>query len=649
MLDIVLILAAMGCWLTASALAWIPACRERIYLGFGVLGSLLTLSAVAHVLLVGTPSALQFVFWRLPARIEVDALSAAFLLPLHLVAGLGILYARQYWPRGSRGGHSVRFFYALLVAAMTLVFISRQGLLFLMGWEVMALSAFFLIGTDHEKSEVKRASWVYLACTHTGTLLLIAMTVLLAHRGGSLLWQPGLAASPLDGAILVLALLGFGFKAGLVPLHFWLPEAHAWAPSHVSAILSAVMLKTGIYGLLRVAGLMPSVPLSLAGILLALGALTALYGVINALAQADFKRLLAYSSIENIGIIAMGLGLGWTGRATQQPWLAALGFGGAILHLWNHAVFKSLLFFGAGSLLHATGTRRMDALGGLGARMPRTALVLFPAVLAVAALPPFNAFLSEWFLYRGFIACLQQGGSWAVSIALPALALTGGLAAVAFAKFFGVIFLGQSRTKAAAHAHDPGLGMWLPMAILAGLCLAMGLGSLLLLPLLDQVVAVLAPEAAGLLAPGLSFDLGLLSGMLALLLALALVCWFWLRGASQPELPRPGTWDCGYAQPSARMQYTGASFSNGWDALLPGLKVRMRRIRNLFPGTITFHATVQDALGDGFLEPRIDRLAKRLLGFRQLQQGHLSAYILYILLALLGVFLWMLVRPRLLG
>jgi len=655
MLDTALILAAMGCWLAASLLApLLPRTGsqdDRPYLALGLLGALLAIAVSIHVLLTGEPSFLEFAYCGLPARIELDALSAAFLLPLHLVAGLGIVYGRDYWPLASRkgAGRSVRFFFALLVASLSLVFLARQGILFLTGWEGMAICAFFLIGTDHEKPEVKRASWIYLLCTHTGTLLLIAMVVLLAQRDGGLMWRPGQPTSPLDTAILVLALLGFGFKAGLVPLHFWLPEAHAWAPSHVSAILSSVMLKAGIYGFMRVSGLVQAVPLVFGGVLLVVGAITALYGVINALAQGDYKRLLAYSSIENIGIIAMGLGLGWTGRATHQPWIAALGFGGAILHVWNHSVFKSLLFFGAGSLLHATGTRRIDALGGLAPRMPKTALLIFPGVLAVAALPPFNAFLSEWFLYRGFFSCLSQGGSWAVSLALPALALTGGLAAVAFAKFFGFLFLGTPRSHEASHAHDPSCGMWAPMALLAGLCLAMGLGSFALLPLLDHVVAVLAPESVGLLVPGLGWDLQVLAWMLFLLLLVASGCWLWLRPSRREKAERPGTWDCGYAQPTGRMQYTGSSFSDGWAALLPGVKSRIRRIRKLFPKPVAFHSTFQDAVGEAFLEPRVDRTAKRLLRFRQLQQGHLSAYILYILVALLGVFLWMLARPRLLG
>jgi formate hydrogenlyase subunit 3/multisubunit Na+/H+ antiporter MnhD subunit len=656
MLDVALILVAACCWITASCLSLTPRIDDRWSRGLGVLGTFLASAGALHVLINGALSRLDFPFWRGPARFEVDALSAAFMLPLHLVAGLGLVYGREYWPldlpKGT--GRSLRFFYGLLVAAMTCLFVARQGLLFLLAWEVMAITAFILIGTDHEDPAVRHAAWVYLVCTHTGTALLTAMVILLAYRSGGLLWQPLPAgsASPLDVWILGLAILGFGFKAGLLPFHFWLPAAHAGAPSHVSAILSAVMLKAGIYGILRISGLLPSIPRGLGSALLALGALSAVYGVGNSLAQRDYKRLLAYSSIENLGIIAMGVGLGLAGRASQDPWLVALGFGGAIFHVWNHAVFKSLLFFGAGAILHATGTRDMEALGGLASRMPKTALLVFPAVLAVAALPPFNAFLSEWFLYRGLFASLSRGYPWSAVLALVALAVTGGLAAVAFAKFYGILFLGTPRGPAGDHAHDPSWTMLAPMAVLACLSLGLGLAGLLLLPCLDRIVSVIAPGAASLLAPSLGADLRLLVGAEALLLGVGLAAFLWWRrptSTNEAVAARPPTWDCGYAAPLPRALYTGSSFSAAFAPLQPGLKEKVRRIQALFPKPIAYRSEFRDLVGEVYLEPRMTRLALRLLRYRGLQPGYLSIYILYVLLALLGAFLWMILRGWVLG
>jgi len=656
MLDVALILVAACCWLGHSFVSLFPRIDGRWGRALGLLGAVLASGSAVHVLASGTASHLDFSFWRGVARFETDALSAAFLLPLHLVAGLGLIYGQEYWPlslpKGS--GRALRLFYGLLVAAMTLLLVARHGLLFLLAWEIMAISAFLLIGMDHENPDVRRAAWVYLVCTHTGTAALTGMVILLAQRSGGLLWipLPVVVSSTLDVWILLLAILGFGFKAGFLPLHFWLPSAHASAPSHVSAILSGVMLKTGIYGILRISGLLPSIPQGFGSALLALGALSAVYGVGNALAQRDYKRLLAYSSIENLGIIGMGVGLGLAGRASHDPWLVALGFGGAIFHVWNHSIFKSLLFYGAGSILHATGTRDMEALGGLASRMPVTALLMFPAVLAVSALPPFNAFLSEWFLYRGVFASLSHGYPWSAALALVALAFTGGLAAVAFAKFYGILFLGTARSPAGEHAHDPSWAMLLPMAVLVCLSLGTGLAGVLLLPCLDRIVAIVAPDSTSMLALGLRADMRILVGAEALLLVGALGAFLWWRRSGQPQAeppPRPPTWGCGYAATVPRAEYTGSSFSDAWAPMLPGLKAKIRRISALFPKPLAFRSGFRDLVGEVFLEPRMEQIALRLLRFRGLQPGYLSVYILYVLLTLVGVFLWMALRGRLPG
>ncbi len=654
MLDLILVLSSIGAWAVSGLMSLGGGWKARLGTGLGVLGSLAAGVGAIRALAGAPPATLNVHLWGLPVRFELDALSAAFLVPLHLIGGLGLLYGREYWPEDlpKGAGRTLRFFYGTIIASMSLVFVVRQGILFLVVWELMAVSAFFLVSTEHERADVRRAGWVYLVSTHLGTLALTAMVILLGHRLGGFPWAPLRGASPaaVDGWILLLAFLGFGFKAGVFPLHFWLPGAHASAPSHVSAILSAVMLKTGIYGLLRVSSLLPAIPRGIGGTLLALGAFTAVFGIGNALAQRDYKRLLAYSSIENLGVIAMGVGLGWTGRATHDPWLVALGFGGALFHVWNHAVFKGLLFFGAGSVLHATGTRDMEVLGGLAARMPRTAWWIFPGVLAVAALPPFNAFLSEWFLYRGLFAALQRGYPWSAVVALVALALTGGLAAVAFARFYAVLFLGQPRSAAGQHAHDPSGVMLAPMAALAILCLALGLGSLLLLPMLDRVVAVIAPGAKPMLVSGMGRDLAWITGLEVLLLLLGGLALAWIRRSPRPDPAlAPPTWDCGYAAGTTRMQYTGSSFADGWSVHLPGVRSHMRRIKGLFPKPLRFRTEVQDAMGDLLVAPRMAALAERLLWFRRLQPGFLSVYLLYVLLTLLGVFLWMLLRAQVLG
>lgn len=645
-----LTMLAIPLWISAALLGLAGRAWEKAHLITGLSASLA--ASLASLCVLGGMSGhpIIFQFWGHPVHLEMDALSAAFMLPLQIVAGLGCLYATSYWPLSIKTGRYARFFFSLLTAGLSLVFIARQGMVFIIAWELMATSAFFLVGTEHEKPETRRASWVYLVCTHTGTLLLIASVILLSQRLGSFLWPMHTLTVPTlsDGGILFLAITAFCFKAGAFPLHFWLPDAHANSPSHVSALLSALMLKAGIYGILRMASILP--PLPYAGSLLTiLGAFTALFGVACALAQQDYKRLLAYSSIENIGIILMGIGLGWIGRHTQNTCLIAAGFGGAIFHVWNHSLFKSLLFFGAGSVLHATGTRNMEALGGLSRHMPRTTLLMLPGILAVSALPPFNGFVSEWILYRGFFAAFSHDNAWLGALAIFAIALTGGLAAVAFTKFFAFIFLGNPKSEAVSLAHDPKLSMILPMAVLAFLCLFMSLGALFCLPILDRIVQTLDPKTASFLARELHWDLSILSRLSGVLMLLGFGLWHWERkGDAQAGAPLP-TWDCGYSAPDRRMQYTAHSFSDGWASLLPTVKSRARRIKAIFPLAAAFHSGFSDMVGDRIVPGRMQDAVQRLQSYRRLQQGNLSIYLLYIFITLLTVLLWMLIRPWVLG
>src|ERR1051325_8309374 len=334
---------------------------------------------------------------------------------------------------------------------MVMVIVARDGVLFLMGWEVMALAAYFLVVTEGNKSEVREAGWIYLVATHVGTLSLFGFFALLWRMTGSFdLWPTGLAGISSKAAVglFVLGAVGFGIKAGLMPLHVWLPGAHANAPSHVSAILSGVLLKTGIYGRVRVCGLMPHPPLWWGGTLVVVGTVSAVFGIAFASEQRDLKRLLAYSSIENVGIIAMGIGVATLGRSMDRADLIVLGLGAALLHVINHSLFKPLLFLGAGAILHSAHTRQMDLLGGLGKKMPRTMALVVVGAIAICGLPPLNGFIGELLLYLGLFAMVVGGGgasgatSWA-ALGAVALALVGALAVAAFVKFLGTVFLGS--------------------------------------------------------------------------------------------------------------------------------------------------------------------------------------------------------------
>ena len=363
---------------------------------------------------------------------------------------------------------------ALEIAALALVVTARSAMPFLIAWEIMAVLAYFLVVFERGHAEVRRAGLIYLICTHTGTLALIALFASWGQRAGTLSFDALAAVSPslpLGGALVfALGLVGFGFKAGVIPLHFWLPGAHGAAPSHVSALMSGVVIKMGIYGLLRLVTLAGPPPAWWGWLVLALGVVSGVFGVLWALAQHDLKRLLAYHSVENIGIILLGLGIGALGVRYDAPLIAALGFAGAVLHTLNHALFKSLLFLGAGAVLRATGTRMIDRLGGLGRRMPLTWATFLVGSIAIVGLPPLNGFVSEWLVYQGLLRSGTLAPARAAVFAVAGLALIGALALACFAKVGGAVFLGHPRTAEARHGAEVRAGLLAPMWALALAC-----------------------------------------------------------------------------------------------------------------------------------------------------------------------------------
>ncbi len=587
---------------------------------------------------------------RLPVgelAFALDGLSALFLVPILVVSTLGSIYGSSYWSEREHpdSGRKLRFWWGLITAAMIGVVLARDAVLFLLAWEVMALSAFFLIGTEEERPEVRRASWVYLVATHAGTLCLLGFFALLVDTTGSFALWPSLEMESagsrwLATGLFGLGMAGFGLKAGLMPLHLWLPGAHANAPSHVSALLSGVMLKTGVYGVIRVCGLLPEPPLWWGGALVAAGCLSGVLGIAFAVAQQDLKRLLAYSSIENIGVITIGIGLAVIGRSLGEPDLVALGLGGALLHVLNHSLFKPLLFLAAGNVLHATGTRQLSALGGLARTMPRTFLLFVVGGVAICGLPPLNGFVSEWLLYIGLLrAAASRGGSgwpWA-SLAVPALAMIGALAVAAFVKAIGIAFGGAPRSPAAARAHDPARSMLAPMFALASACLAIGLLPRFSLPLLRSAIAGWDPVLGSAGAPiGELVPLAWISGAgAALIVAIAL-----LAAGIQRRLSAPATvptWDCAYAQPAPRMQYGAASFSETLEKLFAwALRPRIATPASTdpFPGRSEFRHDARDAVLEGVVQPAFRAVERHFSRARVLQRGPVHMYLLYVFLTI---------------
>ena len=637
--------AAAASGLPALLLPRRPQLGERLSSCCAVLASALGLCGALVAGLQGG-SVEASASWSLPGgslRVGLDGLSALFLLPVFLVPGLAAIYGLGYASSG-HGGRGLRVFQGLLCAGMALVVLARNGVLFLCGWELMALSAFLLIATDHQHLPTRRAAWVYLVATHLCTLCLVAVMALLAAPDGSLDWQPAvLAAMPRATAVLVfaLALLGFGIKAGLMPVHVWLPAAHASAPSHVSAVLSGVMLKMGVYGLLRVLALLGPLPSGCGVVLLVLAGTTALLAVAATLAQSDLKRLLAYSSIDNLGIVLLGVGLWVLGRSLGRDELVVLGLGGGLFHALSHSLFKPLLFFGAGALLHATGTRELDQYGGLLRRLPRTGGLFLLGAAAISGLPLLNGFAGEFVLYLGLFATAGSASNWLAllgSALLAVLAMVGGLAVVAFVRSSAAAFLGAPRSRAAAEAHEAPASMTAPMAVLALLCLLFGLCPWLLLPLLQHAIDSCSPSTQPLaqLLPFGALSLLAVATGLALLLVLP---WLRRRARRGATVPPVGTWDCGYVDASSpRLQYTASSMAQSGARML-GWTVRQRVDRpaplELFAGARAFAVRALEPLLHGVLVPFLHRLAERCMRLRFLQRGKLQIYLLYIFVALL--------------
>lgn len=582
--------------------------------------------------------------WSVPGgqfHIALDPVSALFLVPLFILCACGALYGVRYGGYDGKTGYGF-FLYNMLAASLAVVFTARNAVLFLAAWEIMTLSSFLLVVLDYKNAESRAAGWLYLIATHIGTACIIALFGLAWHIGGSAefsAFPTALAKLPF-AAVAFLAVVGFGTKAGFFPLHVWLPKAHPAAPSHVSAVMSGIMIKAGIYGLVRTLMLAGDIPLWFGVVLAAIGVVSGILGVLFALAQHDLKSLLAYHSVENIGIIALGLGVGYMGVAAGRPEIAFVGFAGGFLHVVNHAFFKGLLFLGAGSVQHATGLRDMDKLGGLFKAMPVTAITFVIGAAAISGLPPFNGFVSEFMIYTGAFRLMMSGGEAGLAglAVLTALALIGGLAAACFAKAFGMIFLGVRRTELAHEPHEsPALMAW-PMLVLAALCVFIGV--------LPQVGAKIAIAPAMLLSGssygGLPAALAPVGLIAACVILVCVIIWcarnILLSGR---KVGSEGTWGCGYTAATPKIQYTASSFAQPIvDMFGLGTAKHIKHPQGLFPTGAGFHSHTPDMAKARLFGPVFEQIETRLSSLRVIQHGNVQAYILYIAAALTVILVW---------
>jgi hydrogenase-4 component B len=646
-------LCSFGC-ATLAALCGTVACVMSLTAG----------PAAAPIQLQLLPTLIPYVQFT----VRLDPLSAFFGLIVSLLGFALSLYSLGY-ARGFYGRKNVGVlgaFFNLMLLATTLVVMADNAFFFLMVWEIMALSAYCLVSFEHEKPETRSAGVLYFVMSHIGTGCIMLGFLLLFQASGGYGFAGfhalGDKMSPgsRDAAFL-LFLIGFGVKAGIVPLHTWLPAAHPVAPSNVSAFMSGVLIKTGIYGMTRVFfDFLGTPPMWWGVTVLSIGTISAVLGVLYALMQHDLKRLLAYHSIENIGIILMGFGASLMFLHTNHPLLATLALIAGLYHTINHAVFKGLLFLGAGAVLHATHTRDMEQMGGLAKRMPQTAFFFLVGAVAISALPPLNGFVSEWLTYQSLLQGFGTTDSL-LRLMFPIggalLALTGALAAACFVKAFGITFLAQPRSKAAAQAHEAPLTMLLGQGVLVAACVFLGLFPTVFLRVLDPLTQQLTglqisqqlTLANGLVLSGVNQNGGTVSTLGIAVLGVALLSIpfvLWLVFARRTKVRIGPTWDCGLKGLTPRMEYTATGFSKPIRMIFKALFRPRREVQReydfspYFTTSIRFEAHVEEVF-----ETRIYRPLNRWVlwasrRMRALQAGSLQAYLIYIFITLLLLLLF---------
>ncbi|MDR1708578.1 MAG: hydrogenase 4 subunit B [Candidatus Accumulibacter sp.] len=583
----------------------------------------------------------------LPFRLRLDALSAFFLFLLGAVsAGISVYAAGYFRPAEGRAIGLQCLLYHVFMASMAFVLLANDGYAFMVAWEAMALSSYFLVTAEHRQAEIRRAGFLYLLIAHLGALSILLSFGLMAGDGGDFTFDAMRrfgGGDVREALAFLLALVGFGAKAGLLPLHVWLPEAHPAAPSPVSAMMSGVMLKTAIYGLARVSfDLLQAHGWWWGVLLLALGLSSAFFGVVFSAVQTDMKRLLAYSSIENVGLIVLGMGLALIFRAFGMGSFAALSITALLYHCLNHAFFKSLLFLSTGSVLHATGERNLGRLGGLIHQMPWVAWLALVGAIASAGLPPLNGFVSEWLLLQSFLFTPEVPHGY-LNMLLPvfagAIALVAALAGFTMVKFFGIIFLGQPREEKLKQAHDASLLSRIGLVWLAGGCALLGL-----VP--NAVIGALAPAVRLLIGSPLPLDIRTGSWIFLApyaaerasysplifiggIAALTLAAWHLVRRRYHGRVSRVPPWDCGFPLQTGRMQDTAEGYSQPIRRIFSPFFRRTHEHPSPFDARPRYFTVVEDPLWHWLYLP-VARLAERAGRLVEaLQRGHIAVYLIY--------------------
>jgi len=591
--------------------------------------------------------------------LRIDGLSAWFILTINIVVITGALFGLQYMKAYKKQDNNLSLHWialTLLHLALVMVCTVQNGVAFLIAWEMMAVSAFLALIFEHDKVMTLKAGLNYLIQSHICIVFIMIAFVWVAARTGSFDFKAistFTAGQTSIGSVLLFTLffIGFGLKAGFIPLHTWLPHAHPAAPSHISGIMSGVIVKMGIYGIFRVLFLIHTNFLVIATLVMMVSMATGIYGILNAAVHRDIKRMLAYCTIENIGIIGIGISVGLAGLHFQQPQIALLGFGGALLHVLNHALYKALLFFAGGSVYRKIHTRDMDKMGGLMRQMPQTSFLFLMGALAISGIPPFNGFVSEYLIYNGLLHGLTTG-SVAVTImmvlALGAFSMMGGLSILTFSKTFGTVFLGIPRSELPSLAKEVSWKMLLPQYLLVIAMMSVAFLPVVYLKTVGNIVSQgfvnsgITPSLIGDCSGGITSVIIASTGFIGGVALLWIIRWSLTRRKPQTV---EVTWGCAYQTPNERMQYTGKSFSKPLAKIFSFLVVEEKRFSELsegevFPARRKYFTHYLDFIEDQIIDPFVQRLLYLSNYLKFIQNGKVQWYVLYGVIFILCVFLF---------
>ena len=619
------------------------------------IGSVLCLIPASNVLLGKDSLGKAFYFNDLFGIVNfiIDPLSAFFIVVICVMSLVSVIYSNGYLKPylESKNINSHLVFLPMLIASMLAVVTCQNALMFLICWEIMSLSSFFLVIFESNKKEVIKAGIKYLVFMHVSVLFIIMAFALLSIKAGSfdfMAFKDVLVNNKaLANVVFLLAFVGFGTKAGFVPFHNWLPDAHPAAPSHVSAIMSGVMIKTGFYGILRGIQLIGIPSKTISFVVLTVAGISALYGILYAITQHDLKRFLAYSSIENVGVIGMGIGVGMLGMAYHNPAVALIGFAGGILHILNHSIFKELMFLTAGSVYLKSHTRDIEIMGGLIKSMPKTGLLFLIGSIAICGLPPFNGFISEFLIYFGMFKGLTIDNFEAVIVmlfAISALAFVGTMAILCFSKAFSIVFLGLPRSEKIAQVkEDCEKIMLIPMGFLATLIVLIGIFPHRVLLKINKIVFSIIPSTSMNVWSGCSeIFMTILSVALVVscFMAFLIVMIALKLKLTKGKIELHQTWGCGYDRANNHMQYTASSYAS---PLLSMLKPLFKKVfdiekpKKLFPRSAHFSLQIEDIEEAYVINPILKMDEWFLSKFELLQSGNIQSYIKYGLIFLLIV------------